>query len=206
MQVKALQTQDDFQRYASFGNAVYQDNPYWVPPDPHHLTSLLSGAAPIGSHARIQPFWIEDDHRVLAVVTAVIDEMFNRHWHEQMGHLLSFEALPSQENAVKTLLQTACQWLHDHGCTAARMSFLYGWEVPMTIDAYAAVPTIFHRYNPAYYHSYIKDAGFTTESGQVEYQVRFTPALAEGYRQMVERAASAGVLLRSWDFDRLEEL
>jgi hypothetical protein len=39
--------------------------------------------------------------------------------------------------------------------------------VPLTIDAYDAVPTLFHSYNPAYYHSYVKNAGFITEHGLV---------------------------------------
>jgi hypothetical protein len=77
--------------------------------------------------------------------------------------------------------------------------------LPLNIDAYDAVPTIFHTYNPPYYHSYIKNGGFRTEYGVVQYQVRFTAELAGRYREMVERAASSGVSLRSWDFDRLKE-
>jgi len=205
MRVRAIQTSEEFQRYANFGQEVYGQSPYWVPPDPHHLTELLSGAAPIGSHTQVQPFWVEDGDRLLATVTAVIDKTFNTHWREQIGHLLSFEALPGQEEAVRSLIDAACDWLREHGCAAARMSFLYGWQLPLTIDAYEAVPTVFHTYNPAYYHSYIKNSGFVTECGQVEYQARFTPELAGGYQQMVERASSSGVKLRSWDFDNLEE-
>jgi hypothetical protein len=205
MRVRAIQTSEEFQRYANFGQEVYGQSPYWVPPDPRHLTELLSGAAPIGSHAQIQPFWAEDGDRLLATVTAVIDETFNSHWKEQIGHLLSFEALPGQEDAVQSLIDTACVWLRERGCAAARTSFLYGWQLPFTIDAYEAVPTIFHTFNPAYYHSYIKNSGFVTERGQVEYQVRFTPELAAKYQQMVDRASSSGVKIRSWDFDNLEE-
>ncbi len=205
MRVRAIQTLEEFQRYANFGKEVYDQSPYWIQPDPHHLIELLSGAAPIGSHARIMPFWIEDGDRILATVTAVIDESFNVYWREEIGHLLSFEALPDHDNAVKSLIDTACVWLRDQGCAAVRMSFLYGWQLPFTIDSYEKVPTIFHTYNPAYYHSYIKNSGFVTESGQIEYRVRFTPELASEYHQMVDLASSSGVKLRSWDFENLEE-
>ena len=67
-----------------------------------------------------------------------------------------------------------------------------------------AVPTVFHTFNPAYYHRYAKNAGFETERGMVEYRVRFTPALAAGYREMVARAVAGGVRLRAWDFTRLQ--
>jgi len=196
---------DEFERYTAFVQEVYRDNPYWVAPDTHHLTQLLSGAAPIGSHATIQPFWIEDGGRLLATITAVIDDKFNAHWNERIGHLLSFEAHPGYHDAVQLLMNAACGWLRERDCTAARLSFLVGWQVPLTIDAYESVPTIFHTYNPPYYHSYIKNAGFITESGQSEYRVRFTPELASNYQQMVERASSAGPKLRSWDFEKLED-
>jgi hypothetical protein len=82
---------------------------------------------------------------------------------------------------------------------------LAGVQLPLTIDAYDAVPTSFSRYNPPYYHSYIKNSGFVTEHGLVEYEVEFTPELEHRYREMIQRVKDSGVVVRSWDFDRLEE-
>jgi GNAT superfamily N-acetyltransferase len=176
-----------------------------VPPDTHHLVKLLSGQGGFGPDTQIQPFSVEEGERVVATVTAVKDEAYNRHWGEQMGHLLFFEALPQQNEAVESLMRAVCDWLRAHGCQAARLSMLPGMQLPLTIDAYDVVPTCFHTYNPPYYHSYVKNGGFITEQGVVQYQVQFSPELAERYRGMVERAGNAGVALRSWDFDNLEE-
>lgn len=82
---------------------------------------------------------------------------------------------------------------------------LPGMQLPLTIDAYDEVPTIFHTFNPAYYHSYIKNGGFVTERGVVQYQIQFTSELAERYREMVDRATNSGISLRSCDFRRLGE-
>ncbi|HZI19371.1 MAG TPA: hypothetical protein VEY09_12325 [Pyrinomonadaceae bacterium] len=205
MQVTTLSTAEELERYAGFGHEVYRDNPHWVPPDAHHLTELLAGRGGFGPRLQVQPFWAEESGRVLATVTAVVDEAYNRRWDEQTGHLLFFEALPGQDGAVEALVAAACDWLAVLGCRAARLSFLAGWQMPLTVDAYDAVPTVFHTYNPPYYHSYVKNCGFVTERGVVQYQVRFTPELAERYRVMVGRAASGGVTIRPWDFDRLEE-
>src|SRR5262245_63794732 len=98
-----------------------------------------------------------------------------------MGHLLFFEALPDQNEAVEALIGEACMWLRGRGRSAARLSMLPGMQLPQTIDAYDTVPTCFHTYNPPYYHSYVKNCGFVTEHGVVEYQVRFTPQLAQRY-------------------------
>lgn len=205
LKVRPLNAPEELQRYIDFGHVVYRDNPYWVPPDAHHLISLLGGQAEFGPDSHIQAFCVEDSERMLATVAAVRNEAYNRHWNEQTGHLLFFEALPNQDEAVDLLFSTACDWLRARGCNAARLSMLPGMQLPLTIDAYETVPTCFHTYNPAYYHNYIKNGGFMTEHGVVEYQVQFTPQLAERYREMIKRAEDAGVSLRSWDFNRLEE-
>ncbi len=205
MSVRSLSTPEDFQRYVDFTQEVYRDIPHWVPPDAHHLTKILAGQAGFGSELQIQPFWVEEGDRVLATVAAATSDVYNRHWNEKMGHLFFFEALPDQNEAVESMISAACDWLKTRGCESARLSMLPGIQMPYTIDASDQVPTIFHTFNPAYYHSYIKNGGFVTEKGVVQYQIQFTSELAERYREMVERATSSGISLRSCDFERLEQ-
>ncbi len=205
MNVKKLRAPEEFEQYVDFAREVYRDNPHWVPADKHHLVNLLAGNAGFGPQSKIQPFIVDRDGRTLATVAAVKDEAYDLRWNEQMGHLLFFEALPDQDEAVEALISHACAWLRELGCRAARLSMLPGMQLPLTIDAYDTVPTCFHTYNPAYYHNYIKNCGFMTEHGVVQYQVQFTPELAERYRQMIKRATDSGVVVRSWDFDNLEE-
>ena len=205
MLVKALQSDEEFHRYVSFGREVYDQNPYWTPSDADHLVSLLNSTSPVAAHAKVQAFWVELNGKVLATLTAVIEDTYNLRWNEQMGHLLFFEALPGYQDAVSELFSAACEWLKAHNCKSVRSSLLISWQLPLTIDAYDCVPTVFHTYNPPYYHSYVKNAGFITERGAVQYQIEFTPDLAGRYRQMVDRSSLSGVSLRSMDFDRLEE-
>ena len=205
MHVRSLSTSDEFERYVDFAEDVYRDNQYWVPTDKHHLTRILAGEAGFGPGSKVQSFWVEESDKILARVTALNDEAYDRHWQERMGHLLFFEALPDQDLAVDSLIDEACEWLQAQGCNTARLSLLPGLQLPLTIDAYDAVPTIFHTYNRPYYHSYIKNSRFTTELGVVQYQIQFTPELAARYQQMVKQATDNGVSLRSWDLDHLED-
>lgn len=205
MRVHPAKGGGQIKRYIDFAAAVYRDNPWWVPPDPQHMTAALTGQKEAGPHWNVQPFWVEREGKILGTLTAVVDDLYNRHWNERAGHLLFFEALPDCEEATEALFAQACAWLRTQGCDFARASFLYGWQTPWTIDAYDAVPTLFHTFNPPYYHRYAKNAGFRTERGVVQYQVTFTPELAAGYREMVSRALSNGVRLRDWDFSRLEQ-
>lgn len=205
MHVKKFRTPEALEQFIDFEKEVYRDNLYWVPPNKHHLLKLLSGNAGFGPQSEIQAFLVERDGRILARVAALNDEAYHRHWNERLGHLLFFEALPDQTEAVDVLMRDACAWLRERGCTAARLSMLAAVQLPLTIDAYDAVPTCFNRFNPPYYHSYIKNSGFVTERGIVEYEVEFSPELEVRYRQMIQRANESGVVIRSWDFDRLEE-
>jgi hypothetical protein len=205
MHVKKLTTAEDFEHYVDFAKEVYRDNSYWVPGNKDHLIKLLSGNAGFGPQSEIQAFAVEHEGRTLATVAALNDEGYHFHWNERLGHLVFFEALPDQTQAVDVLMREAFEWLRERGCTAGRLSMLAGVELPLTIDAYDAVPTCFNRYNPPYYHSYIKNTGFVTERGLVEYEVEFTPGLERRYREMIQRVNDAGVVVRSWDFERLEE-
>jgi len=196
--IRELRSADELRRYLAFAADVYRNIPAWVPQDEHHLVEQLSGRGFAGTHVRIQAFWVEDEDRILATATGVVDDLFNTHWHDRVGHVLFYEALPGQEAASRALLDATCGWLQRQGCTAARFGFLYGWQLPLTIDAYDEVPTAFHTVNPPYYHRYIKDAGFTTECGAVEYIINFTPDLAVRYEQMVRDAGARGVVMRPW--------
>jgi GNAT superfamily N-acetyltransferase len=198
--VRELKSAGELHEYVAFASKVYEGIPAWVPPDEDHMVAQMSGQALGGSHTRIQPFWVEDSGRIVATCTAVIDDLFNAHWREQVGHALYFEALPGQEAASRAVLDATCGWLQQQGCRLARVGFLYGWQLPLTIDAYDEIPTTFHTLNPPYYHRYLKDAGFVTESGQAEFIVDFTPELKARYEGMVETAATRGVVMRPWNF------
>lgn len=205
MRIRTLQSVGEFQRYVDFSHEVYRRNPYWVPHDTQYLISLLSGKSTSSEHTHVQPFWAEESDTIVATLTAVVDDLYNRHWNERMGHLLLFEALPNYEEQIQALFRTACEWLRGYNCQTARIPFLMGWQFPLTIDAYDTVPAFAHSCNPPYYHSYIKNTGFQTECGQVQYQLQFTSSLAHRYQQMVEQATLAGVQLRAWNFNQLEE-
>jgi len=205
MQVRLLRTSEEASACLKFWQEVYRSWPCWVPADPHHFEALLTGRGPAAANAAVQTFYAQEGEGMLASVTAVRDETYVQHRDEQMGHLLFFEALPNQEAAVDEMMKAACEWLKSRSCEAARFSLLPGWQLPPTIDAYEVVPTLFHTYNPPYYHSYIKSAGFRTEHGCVEYRVAFSAELSRRYDEMIKRASDAGLRLRTWDLSRLDE-
>src|SRR5439155_1361189 len=65
-------------------------------------------------------------------------------------------------------------------------------EFPFVIDAYDALPPNLVRQNPAYYHAFLKDAGFESEKGWVDYKITVTPELIERWEGALEAARVAG--------------
>ncbi|MBI3680859.1 MAG: GNAT family N-acetyltransferase [Acidobacteria bacterium] len=204
MQIHAAQSQADSERCLDFAAELYRVNPCWVAPDRHHRLLMMVDGHPVRTHARIQPFWVEQGGAIQATVTAVIDDSFNQHWREAAGHLVWLEAAPGAEEASRALLRHACDWLGERGCRFARLSFHYLFQLGVAIDSFDQRPTFLHSYNPPYYHRFIKNAGFATEKGLIEYRTRFNESRAAQYRSMVAEASRKGIRLRSWDFSQLE--
>jgi hypothetical protein len=73
--VRELTTADELHQYVAFASTVYDEIPAWVPPDADHMVAQLSGQALGGSHTRIQPFWVEDNERILAVGCRTAEEL-----------------------------------------------------------------------------------------------------------------------------------
>jgi GNAT superfamily N-acetyltransferase len=128
---------------------------------------------------------------IVARILAVIDVRYQQHWQERLGHLWWFEALPDSREAVRALMDEACAWLRSRGVEAARAGS-GALEFPFVIDAYDALPPNILRHNPSYYHALLKDAGFESEKGWVDYKIAVRPELTQRWTSMVEAARRAG--------------
>ncbi len=100
---------------------------------------LLTGESPFAADRRIRPFVAREDGRLVARAVAVVDERYNRHWNENIGHVVLFEAQASAHDATRAVLDAACDWLARRGVTAARAGFGV-FDFPFVSDAYDPLP------------------------------------------------------------------
>src|SRR4030095_5841219 len=89
---------------------------------------------------------------------------------------------------------SACDALAAQGADAAR-SGLGPLDMPFVIDEYTALPPSILRFNPSYYHVLLKDAGFETERGFVDYRIALRTALVSRWERAVTAAERAGFRL-----------
>ena len=152
---------------------------------------ILTGDSPFAQERVLCPFVARVGGRIVARVLAAIDRRYQRHWNETLGHLLMFEALPDTREPVRQLMDAACEWLEAHGATAARagMGML---DFPFVIDEQEILPPAFVRQNPAYYQRLLKDAGFETERGLVDYRITVQPDLVVRWESALAAAQRGG--------------
>ncbi len=191
IRIETPEGQDALTEFVLFHDRVYASYPArWSAFVPLELPILL-GESPFAEGRRIRPFVAREGDAIVARVAAVVDSRYNRKWRERLGHVVMFEALPGSGEAVRLLLDAACDWLAREGTEAARAGFGM-LEFPFLIDAYDVLPPPFVRQNPAYYHALLKDAGFETEKGMVDYKIRVRPELVTRWESALEAARRAG--------------
>jgi GNAT superfamily N-acetyltransferase len=152
---------------------------------------FLMGESPFSEGRTIRCFVAREKGEIVARVAAVVDSRYQRHWNEPLGHLSLFEAMPGTRTAVREMMDEACLWLSAEGAVDARAG-MGALETPFAIDEYERLPPTVVRQNPAYYHSLLKDAGFETEQGWVDYRIAVTPELVARWESALEGARRGG--------------
>jgi GNAT superfamily N-acetyltransferase len=166
--------------------------------------ALLDPHNPFSEARQFHPLIASDGGRVIARAVAVLDRRYCEHWHEQLGHLVSFEARPVSDEACRHLIDRACEWLCDRGATAVRAGF-GPFEPGFVIDNYQHVLRRMRRHNLPYYHARLKDAGFETEKAMADYIIDVSDELVGRYETYLEGARQAGcevVAIRTLSEDR----
>jgi GNAT superfamily N-acetyltransferase len=152
---------------------------------------VLTGDSPFAQVREICPFLAYEGSNIVARVVAAMDERYNRHWQERLGHLIMFEAMPDSRTATKLLIDTACEWLKERGAEAARAGFGL-LDFPFVLDDYESLPPELARQNPDYYHRFLKDAGFESEKGWVDYKIEVQPEWVQKWSHTLESARRRG--------------
>jgi len=185
---------DALTEFVSFHDRVYAERGAHWPVATELELPVLLGESPFDAGRRMRPFTAVENGAIVARALAVVDERYQRHWNEKLGHVVMFEALRGHRNGVRQLMDEACEWLASQGAVAARtgMGML---DTPFVVDDYESLPPQVIRHNPVYYHSLLKDAGFETEKGWVDYKIAVTPELVARWESALEACRRSGIEL-----------
>lgn len=182
---------DALNEFLAFHDTVYEARPVRWPALVGYQLPMLTGESPFAEGRRFLPLVAREDGRIVARVLAAVDERYVKHWDEALGFAAWFEALPGAREASARLMHEACSWLREQGMEAARAGFGLG-EFPFAIDEYDSLPAFIARQNPPYYHAFLKDAGFESELGWVDFKIEVAPELVARWESALEAARRAG--------------
>src|SRR5215510_11758213 len=191
VKIESPEGREALTEFVQFYDQVYEYRDARWPAAVEFQVPVLTGESPFAQGRKLRPFLARTAGRIVARVVAVVDERYNRHWQERLGHLIMFEALPETRAATKLLMDAACTWLADQGLEAARAGFGL-LEFPFVLDDYDSLPPNFVHQNPMYYHRLLKDAGFESEKGWVDYKIAVQPELVTRWESALEAARRAG--------------
>lgn len=191
LRVETPQGADDLTEMILFHDEVYRGRgARWTAILPFQLP-ILTGDSPFCEDRFLQPFVARDGGRIVARAVALVDRRYQRHWSERLGHVVMYEALPDTREATRLVMDAACEWLAGQGAEAARtgMGML---DFPYSVDDEESLPPTFVRQNPRYYQSLLKDGGFETEQGFVDYRLVVRPELVARWESALDAGRRAG--------------
>jgi hypothetical protein len=183
---------DALTEFVLFRDRVYESrSARWPALVDLELPALL-GEGPFAEGRAVHPLVARDGGEIVARAAAMVDQRYLDHWDDPLGHIVMFEAMPGAADATSALMDEASAWLRAKGMRAARAGFGGGSDLPFAIDDYDTLPPMLVRQNPAYYHALLKEAGFESERGWVDYKIAVRPDLVERWTSALDSAERAG--------------
>jgi GNAT superfamily N-acetyltransferase len=186
---------DALTEFLTFQDRINSEHETWWAAIVPMSLPMLQGEGPSASGRRFLPLVARRNGEVVARVLAVVDQRYIEHWNEPLGHTSMFEALPETRDAVRAMHDQACSWLREQGMEGARAGFGVG-DFPFRLDAYDVLPPALLRQNPPYYHTLLKEAGYESEQGWVDYKIPVTDELLARWQGFLEDAARRGFDIR----------
>jgi len=161
--VVRVSTGKELNEFIDLPFAIYNDSKQWVAPIRSELKRVLDiKRNPYFRNASLVLFNCYSDDRIAARISISVNEEYNIKALVRTGFFGFFEALDDQ-NAVKCLFDEVKKYCKENGIKRLEGPFnpnLYS-ALGMLCNSYDSPPAFFQTYNPEYYHSLLRENGFT---------------------------------------------
>jgi len=180
----------------------------WIPPLRAMVRdSLDTSGNPFYSDADLALFIASRDGVPVGRVAAIENRWHNRHYGDRVGFFGFFECLDDPQ-AAAGLLGAAEMWLASRGLERCRgpISPSMNHECGQLVDGFDTPPTVMTAWNPPYYDSLVKGAGYGTAQDLVGYWLPAGDQLGvpDRVRRLAERTKrSSGLTFRPLDLKTL---
>ena len=161
IEVNAVTSRSDKQRFLNLPWSLYQDDPNWVPPLRANQKAMVGYAKhPFYDVATAQTFLARRGGEVCGRIAAIVNPNHNERHKDQLGFFGFFESVDDADVAT-ALFDAAKGWLVEQGMTAMRgpVNPSMNYECGLLVKGFDSPPTFMMTYNPPYYEQLLESCG-----------------------------------------------
>ena len=198
VEIRAVTTEQDTDRFLDVPAVVYANDPKWVPPLRSSIAKQFAPDNPFFQYGRLQQFiaLTPENKPVGRIVAAVNDRLIEREG-KPIGVFGYFECI-EDFSVAKALFDAAGQWLRDQGMTQVRgpIDLATHNNCLFLADGFDSSPVVMMPYNPAYYLQFMEQDGWHKAKDAYAYDLPIDRPLAPQYEKGYRIAVKSGVQFR----------
>ena len=181
LQITQVHHRKDLKEFIRLPWSIYADDPAWIPPLLLERRMHLSPKNPYFDHAEFCSWMAYRNQEPVGRISAQIDRLHIDLYRDDTGFFGMLEAEDDIET-IRTLLQTAENWLRDKGmkkiCGPFNLSI--NQELGLLVDGFDTPPSLMMGHARPYYGRMIEESGYQREKDLLAYVIasnfEMTPA------------------------------
>ncbi|MEI7988685.1 MAG: hypothetical protein WCI88_06570 [Chloroflexota bacterium] len=208
MRIAQVQTPADLKTFINLPYRFYKKDPVWIPPLRDEQNAQFDPVRnPMLQHCEYALFLLYDGNKAVGRIAAFIDKLAVEAWKEAVG-LFGYYECPANESAARQLLETARQWLQQHGMKYMRGPWSFvSQEWGAVVEGFKPAPVVMSPYNLPYYNEQFSAFGLEKIKDLLVYYIdaRENYQIPDRIMTLTNRIADRyGVTIRTIDMDNLD--
>ena len=187
--VKEVRNRGDLRKFVHFPNALYKDNPYYVPqiesmdrdtltPSKNHAFEVCEGK-----------YWLAYDEkgRVVGRVAGIINHRYNEKVGEKICRFGWIDFIDDRD-VSEALMHAVEAYAREKGMNrvSGPTGFLEFDAAGILVQGFDQLPTAYGKYNAPYYEGHLLALGYRKEVDFVEYRILVPDIIPDRYARMAD--------------------
>lgn len=187
--IKEVNTRKELKAFVHFPNALYKNNPVYVP----QIESMdLDTLTPEKNHAFEvceSKYWLAYDEKgtVVGRVAGIINHKYNEKTGRKICRFGWIDFIDDR-NVSKALIDTIERYAKEKGMDTINgpMGFLEFDPAGVLVEGFDKLPTPYGKYNAPYYEKHLTELGYAKDADYVEYLIKVPEVIPDRYERMAQ--------------------
>lgn len=187
--IKEVNTRKELKAFVHFPNALYKNNPVYVP----QIESMdLDTLTPEKNHAFEvceSKYWLAYDEKgtVVGRVAGIINRKYNEKTDRKICRFGWIDFIDDR-NVSKALIDTIERYAKEKGMDTINgpMGFLEFDPAGVLVEGFDKLPTPYGKYNAPYYEKHLTELGYAKDADYVEYLIKVPEVIPDRYERMAQ--------------------